>query len=198
MNHRRLAPATPDFFNTIYTVTGHKHRQFGNLSSTGKVTGNRFKAGEGDLVLSVMTEKQFASLMRAIGRAEALADPRFADWSSRSANEPALRAIIEEAMAGDSAKSWEKRLTEADVPCAAIWPISEIVDHPQLAHRQVMQQISAPYGELRLAGSGFMLEHDGGGIDRPPPMLGEHSDEILREAGCSDADIAALRAAGAI
>src|SRR5438067_5231 len=46
-----------------YTVTGHIHRQFGNLSSTGKVTGNRFKAGEGDLMLAVMTERQFAALM---------------------------------------------------------------------------------------------------------------------------------------
>src|SRR6185369_10103832 len=46
-----------------YTVTGHKHRQFGNLSSTGKVTGNRFKAADRDLMLAVMTEKQFSSLM---------------------------------------------------------------------------------------------------------------------------------------
>src|ERR1041385_8813654 len=79
-----------------YTVTGHKHRQFGNLSSTGKVTGNRFKARDGDLMLAVMTEKQFANLMRALGRPEALEDPRFADWPSRNRNEKALRAMIEE------------------------------------------------------------------------------------------------------
>src|SRR3954462_6404971 len=60
-----------------HTVTGHKHRQFGNLSSTGKVTGNRFKAGDGDLMLAVMTEKQFSSLMTALGRPDALGDPRF-------------------------------------------------------------------------------------------------------------------------
>src|SRR3954453_20433048 len=93
-----------------YTVTGHIHRQFGNLSSTGKVTGNRFKAVEGDLMLAVMTERQFAGLMRGIGRADALDDPRFADWPTRAQNEPALRAIIEEALASDSAKNWEKRL----------------------------------------------------------------------------------------
>jgi len=147
-------------------------------------------------VLSVMTEKNFGNLMRGIGRPDALGDPRFADWPSRSANEPALRAVIEDAMASDSAQNWEKRLTEADVPCGAIWPISEIVHHPQLAHREIMQHVEAPYGELRLAGSGFMLAHDGGGIDRPPPMLGEHTDEILGEAGYSDADIAAFRAEG--
>jgi len=181
-----------------HTVTGHKHRQFGNLSSTGKVTGNRFKAGDGDLMLAVMTEKQFSSLMTALGRPDALADPRFADWPSRSHNEPALRAIIEEALADDSARNWETRLTASDVPCAAIWPISEIVHHPQLEHREVMQEIEAPYGALRLAGSGFRLEHDGGGIDRPPPLLGEHTDEILAEAGYEAADIAAFHEEGVV
>ncbi|HVB16633.1 MAG TPA: CaiB/BaiF CoA-transferase family protein, partial [Stellaceae bacterium] len=188
-----LAPQIAEF-----TVTGHKHRQFGNLSSTGKVTGNRFKAGEGDLMLAVMTEKQFANLMQGLGRPDALADPRFADWPSRSRNEPALRAIIEEALAAADAKTWEQRLTAADVPCAAIWPIAEIVHHPQLAHREVLQHIAASYGELTLAGSGFRLEHDGGGIDRPPPIIGEHSDEILDEAGYSERDIAAMRESGVV
>jgi len=180
-----------------YTVTGHIHKQFGNLSTTGKVTGNRFKAGEGDLMLSVMTERQFANLIRALGREDALADPRFADWPTRARNEPALRAIIEEALAGDSAKSWEKRLTAADVPCAAIWPISEIVHHPQLEHRDVLQRIQSPFGELTLVGSGFrLLEGGTGGIDRPPPRIGEHTDEVLAEAGYSADEIAALRADG--
>jgi len=181
-----------------YTVTGHQHRQYGNLSTTGKVTGNRFKAGEGDLMLSVMTERQFSNLMRALGRPEALEDPRFADWPSRSEHEPALRAIIEEALAGDSARNWETRLTEADVPCAAIWAISEIVHHKQLAHREVLQAIDSPNGRLTLAGSGFRLAHDGGGIDRPPPALGEHTDAVLAEAGYDAAAIKALREAGVV
>ncbi len=182
-----------------YTVTGHIHRQFGNLSSTGKVTGNRFRAGEGDLMLAVMTERQFAGLMRTLGRADALDDPRFADWPSRAQNEPALRAIIEEALATDTAKNWEQRLTAADVPCAAIWPISEIVHHPQLAHRDVLQHVEAAYGEFTLVGSGFRLVEGGtGSIDRPPPLIGEHTDEILREAGYDSAEIAAFRADGVV
>jgi crotonobetainyl-CoA:carnitine CoA-transferase CaiB-like acyl-CoA transferase len=137
-------------------------------------------------------------LLRALGRPDALEDPRFADWPSRTVNEPALRAIIEEALAGDSAGNWEQFLTDADVPCAAIWPISEIVHHPQLAHREVLQEIDSPNGKLRLAGSGFRLAHDGGGIDRPPPTLGEHTDEVLAEAGYSDAEIKALREEGVV
>jgi crotonobetainyl-CoA:carnitine CoA-transferase CaiB-like acyl-CoA transferase len=181
-----------------YTVTGHIHRQYGNLSSTGKVTGNRFKAGEGDLMLAVMTERQFANLMKGLGREDALADPRFADWPSRSKNEPALRAIIEDALASDSAMNWEKRLTTADVPCAGIWAISEIVHHPQLAHRDVLQKVDSPDGELTLVGSGFRLAHGSGSIDRPPPRIGEHNFAILSEAGYDAAEIAALTEEGVI
>jgi crotonobetainyl-CoA:carnitine CoA-transferase CaiB-like acyl-CoA transferase len=181
-----------------YTVAGHIHRQYGNLSSTGKVTGNRFKAGEGDLMLAVMTERQFANLMKGLGREDTLADPRFADWPSRSKNEPALRAIIEDALASDSAKNWEQRLTAADVPCAGIWSISEIVHHPQLAHRDVLQKIQSDEGELTLVGSGFRLAHGGGGIDRPPPKIGEHNAEILAEAGYDKAEIAALKDEGVV
>ena len=106
--------------------------------------------------------------------------------------------MIEEALADDSARNWEKRLTEADVPCAAIWPISEIVHHPQLQYRDVMQEVTASYGELCLAGSGFHLEHDGGGINRPPPLLSEHTGEILTEAGYTAAEIAAFRDEGVV
>jgi crotonobetainyl-CoA:carnitine CoA-transferase CaiB-like acyl-CoA transferase len=181
-----------------YTVTGHIHRQFGNLSSTGKVTGNRFRAGEGDLMLAVMTERQFANLMKGLGREDTLADPRFADWPSRSKNEPALRAIIEDALAADSAKNWETRLTEMDVPCAGIWSIAEIVHHPQLAHRDVLQKVQSPDGELTLVGSGFRLAHGTGGIDRPPPKIGEHNAEILGEAGYDSGEIAAFTEEGVV
>jgi len=181
-----------------YTLTGHIHRQFGNLSSTGKVTGNRFKAGEGDLMLAVMTERQFANLMQGLGREDALGDPRFADWPSRSKNEAALRAIIEDALASDSAKSWEQRLTAVDVPCAGIWAISEIVHHPQLAHRDVIQKVASDEGELTLVGSGFRLAHGGGSIDRPPPKIGEHNAEILAEAGYDAAEFAAFKEEGVV
>jgi crotonobetainyl-CoA:carnitine CoA-transferase CaiB-like acyl-CoA transferase len=181
-----------------YTVAGHIHRQYGNLSTTGKPTGSRFKCGEGDLQLAVMTDRQFTGLMKGIGREDTLADPRFADWPARIKNEAVLREIIEGALAGDSAKSWEKRLTALDVPCAGIWKISEIVHHPQLAHRDVLQKVQSDEGELTLVGSGFRLAHGGGGIDRPPPRIGQHNAEILAEAGYDESEIAAMTDEGVV
>jgi crotonobetainyl-CoA:carnitine CoA-transferase CaiB-like acyl-CoA transferase len=181
-----------------YTVAGVEQRQIGNGSVSRKPTASRFRARGGYIVLAVLTEKQFASLMKTLGRADALADPRFKDWAARTANEPALRQIIEEALASDDPKSWEERLTAADVPCGSIWKIDEIVKHPQLEHRDVLQTIDSRYGPMRLVGAGFRLAYGSPGLDREPPTLGEHTDEVLREAGYPPDEIERLRRDGVI
>jgi len=181
-----------------WTVAGVAQKQIGNGSVSRKPTASRFLTRDGYLVLAVLTEKQFAGLMRELGRPEALTDPRFKDWASRTANEPALRELIEGALASDGAKSWEQRLTAADVPCGSIWKIDEIVEHPQLAHRDVLQTIDSRYGPMRLVGSGFRYAHGSPGLDREPPLLGEHTDEILKEAGYGPEEIERLRGAKVI
>jgi len=181
-----------------YTVAGIEQRQIGNGSVSRKPTASRFRAGQGFIVLAVLTEKQFAGLMRTIGRADALDDPRFKDWAARTDNEPALRQVIEGALATDDPKTWEAKLTAADVPCACIWKIDEIVEHPQLEHRDVLQMVDSRFGPMKLVGSGFRLAHGSPSIDRAPPILGEHTDEILGEAGYTPADIERLRRDGII
>lgn len=181
-----------------YTLSGVRHGQLGNLSPSGKVTGDLFKAGSGALLLAVMTERQFKALMCALGRADALDDPRFHDWDSRTEHVAALRDIIEGALASDDAAIWAQRLTEADVPCSTVWSLAQVAAHPQLAHRDVLQTVNSPYGPLRLMGSAFRLAHGGGTVHRAPPALGADTEAILAEAGYGDVEIARLRADGGL
>jgi crotonobetainyl-CoA:carnitine CoA-transferase CaiB-like acyl-CoA transferase len=181
-----------------YTVAGIEQKQIGNGSVSRKPTAHRFRAGSGYIVLAVLTDKQFASLMRTIGRADALDDPRFRDWRARTDNDKALREVIETALATDEPKSWEARLTAADVPCSVVWKIDEITRHPQLESRDVLQTVPTRYGPMRLVGAGFRLAHGSPGIEREPATLGEHTDEILKEAGYTEAEIEQLRHDAAI
>ena len=178
--------------------TGYRHPQYGNRSVSMKPTADRFGCGGGHIVLAVLTDRQFVSLMTALGRADALADPRFADWFSRMEHAQALRAIIETAMTEGTPQSWEQRLTEADVPCATVHSIPEIVGHPQLGHREYLQDVDTPFGPVRLAGPAFRLAHGTGGLDRPIALPGEHTDEVLADLGYDPAMIAALRDAQVI
>ncbi len=177
-----------------YTTTGQRHQQLGNGSVSGKPTADRFRCGNGFLVLAVLTDKQFDNLMRALGREDALRDPRFADWPSRSANKVALRELIEHAMQDGDPASWERRLIDADAPCGQVNSIADVTAHPQLAHRDMIQEVSTPYGPVRLAGSAFRMAHGTGGLDRPIALPGEHTDEVLSSIGYDAQAIAALRA----
>jgi crotonobetainyl-CoA:carnitine CoA-transferase CaiB-like acyl-CoA transferase len=177
-----------------YSVAGHRQQLSGNQAVSRKPTANLFKAGEGYLLLAVNNEKQYRALMAALSREDTLKDPRFADWFARQENEPALRAIIEEALSNKSAREWEKILEAAGAPCSSIWKIEEVIDHPQIVERGAIQEIDTPYGRLRFAGSGFRLAHGGGRLDRMAPELGAHTDEVLESLGYDAAAIAELRA----
>jgi len=181
-----------------HLVTGRVHGQSGNLSVTRKPTGNLFRTRDGWLVLAVMTEPQFQRLMREIGRPEALADPRFKDWPTRIANGPALHAIVEEALGTATAAEWAERFAGVDAPSAQVLSIPEVVKLEQIGTRDALQEIATEWGPVRLMGSGFRLGHGSGSVDRAPPVLGQHNDEILGELGYDAASIEQLRGAAVI
>ncbi|HET6608512.1 MAG TPA: CaiB/BaiF CoA-transferase family protein [Rhodopila sp.] len=181
-----------------FTVAGHHQQQAGNQAVSRKVTANLFRAKNSYLLLAVNDEKQYRALMKGIGRADVLDDPRFPDWFARKEHEAEIRAIIEEALAAEDSKVWETRLNEAGAPCASIWKIEEIIDHPQIAARGVMQTVESPWGSLRLMGSGFQMAHGGGKLDTLAPAPGADTGAVLAGLGYDEAAIAGLRRAEVI
>ena len=183
---------------TEHLITGRVHGQAANLSVTRKPTGNLFKTRDGWIVLAVMTEPQFQRLMKVLGREDALADPRFADWPTRIANNTPLHEIVEAAMTKETSATWIERFTKSDVPAGRVHSIPETAQLDLFQHRTVLQSVETEHGPIRLVGSGFRLEHGGGSIERAPATLGQHSDEVLGEAGYSAAEIAEMRQQGVV
>lgn len=177
-------------FVVDYTVGGHLQGPSGNRAQSRLPTADLFKVKGGHILLAVNNDKQFLALSKAIGKADLPKDPRFIDWPTRIENEGALRDIIEGVFASNDAAYWDDHLTKADVPCSRIWNLAEVVEHPQLKERPVMQVVETPLGRFRMIGSGFALAHGGGSIETFPAMPGDHTEAVLGEAGYSTAEIA--------
>ena len=149
------------------------------------------------LAIGTPNDSLFAKLMQVLGLEAHLGDPRFASYSKRKANEDALLPIVEPAVRAREAQELESALLAAGVPCARVNNFQEVFDDPQIIARGMVQETAHPrLGAMRAVRNPVLLDHDGPGLARHSPMLGEHSEELLRELGYSPAAIEALVASG--
>jgi CoA:oxalate CoA-transferase len=149
------------------------------------------------LALGTPNDALFAKLMQVLGLAEHVAGPRFGSYASRKANEAPLLALVEPAVRTRESGELEAALTEAGIPCARVNNFKEVFDDPHIVARGVVGEIEHPrLGRMKAVRNPVLLDHDGPKVNRYAPLLGEHSEEILRELGYAPAAIAELVAAG--
>ena len=149
------------------------------------------------LAIGTPNDQLFANLMKVLSLQEHVGDPRFVSYSSRKAHEDALLVLVEPAVCARDSKEIEAALMAAGVPCACVNNYKEVFEDPQIIARGVVKDVEHPrLGAMRAVRNPILLDHDGPAIDRHAPMLGEHSEEILRQLGYSIEAIGEFIAAG--
>ncbi|HEU5319447.1 MAG TPA: CaiB/BaiF CoA-transferase family protein, partial [Methylomirabilota bacterium] len=171
----------------------------GNDNFTASPSG-AFATADGWLNVAANKQEQFEALCRVIGRPELATDARFAGREARKTNRAALNAELTAAFAARDAAAWEAALNAAGVPAGRIFSPGDAVADPQVVHRGLLRTLPVPSlgRDVSVVGPAARFSATPASIDRPPPQLGEHPDEILAEAGLGEAEVAALRASGAL
>lgn len=146
------------------------------------------------------TEKFWTNLCRALSRTDLLGDQRFANNTQRTANRHDLDNILEGEFSKHPAAYWVKTLSNADVPCAAVQDYhTALTTDPQIQHTGAVLHLDHPVaGAMTNIANPITLHGTPVEIRRPPPVLGQHSEEVLRDHGFSEAEIDSLKGRGVV
>ncbi len=187
-----------DFQAARYLVDGVVPPQAGNDHPYSTPMGV-LATSDGFINIGVGGEGQWQALCRALERADLADDPRFASQDLRFRHRPALRGVLDPIFATRSSAAWLDRLAAEGVPAGPIYRMDEVFADPQVAHLGIAAAVAHPTrGAVRLVGQPVILSRTPASIATAIPEKGEHSDDILRDVGYSDDEIARLRAVKAI
>jgi CoA:oxalate CoA-transferase len=181
----------------IYFDTGKAPEPAGNHHPLGSPHGT-FQASDRPFNIAVGNEAMWRTFVGVINRPVLADDPRFATARSRVANRDALTAEINRALAEYPADHWIDEFNRGGIPSGPILTIAEMFQHQQIAAREMLVRLGHPaHGEIKTTGLGVKMSETPGAIARPP-LLGEHTDEVLTAHGYTAEDLQRLRTAGAI
>jgi crotonobetainyl-CoA:carnitine CoA-transferase CaiB-like acyl-CoA transferase len=154
---------------------------------------------DGYLCVLIYNDKQWKSFLELVGRAELIeSDPRFADYGARARNIDALYLLVEEHLATRTTAQWQAALAVADIPVMPLHTLESLMQDPHLAAVDFFKMVDHPSeGRMRSMAAPGDWSATQPGIRRHAPRLGEHSAELLREAGLGEAAIAALASTSA-
>jgi crotonobetainyl-CoA:carnitine CoA-transferase CaiB-like acyl-CoA transferase len=164
-----------------YLISGNLPKRHGNAHAN-IVPYQSFQASDGWFAIAVGNDRQFARLCGVIGYSELEIDPRFLKNSDRVENReiliPLLASIFKTAPVAD----WLKKLDEAEIPCGAINNFEQVFSMPNVKEREMLVTMNHPtIGELPLVGSPLKMSDTPVEYRLPPPLMGEHTKDVLRE-----------------
>ncbi len=160
-----------------------------------------FETADGLLMIGAWSNRQLARLLGVLGETDRAAQVLQTPRSQIGETVASDAELIAGYMKARSAEQWESILNEARVPAAKVRRLDETLQHEQLKSRQVLQETGSPSADgspHRFPVAAFSYDYGSPGLQRPPPLVGEHTDEILAELGVSNAEIEALRGTGSI
>jgi crotonobetainyl-CoA:carnitine CoA-transferase CaiB-like acyl-CoA transferase len=185
--------------NTNYFATGVPPKRIGNLHPN-IVPYQPFRAADGELILACGNDNLYRKFCEAAGCPELATDPRFATNGKRVENRAELTRLLAELFKKRSQHEWLELLEAAGVPNGPINDIAQVFEEPQVKARGVRMELEHPAaGKLPMVASPMRFSATPPDYKRAPPLLGQHTAEVLRELlGKSEAEIEKLRAARVI
>lgn len=159
-----------------------------------------FEASDGHVVVGVGSEPLWRSFCDVVGRRDLAADPRFDTNARRVSNYEALRSVLAPILRSRTVDEWMAALGEAGIPGGRVRTVAEALANPQVEARGLLLDVDHPRaGRGRYLGSPVGLDGAGRGSRRPPPLLGQHTEEILGEwLGLPAAEVGDLRRGGVV
>jgi formyl-CoA transferase len=178
-----------------YLLSGKDARRYGN-GHPSIVPYTTYPTADGLIAVAVGNDGQFVRFAETAGHAEWARDPRFAKNPDRVTNREALDGLIAQALKRDKTAAWIEKLRAAGVPCGPINSVAEALTDPHTLARDMVRTVKHPTaGDLKMVGIPFRFSGTPAKIRRAPPLLGQHTEEVLgAELGLSAERIAQLRA----
>ncbi|WOB08953.1 CaiB/BaiF CoA-transferase family protein [Piscinibacter gummiphilus] len=181
-----------------YLTTGVAPRRIGNAHQN-IVPYQVFETADGHLILAVGNDTQYAKFCDVAGRPDLAQDPRFIKNADRVRHRATLVPVLAEILKTRKKHDWLSALEAAKVPCGAINDLGEVFADPHVQSRGMTVAMPHPLTDaLKLVASPMKLSATPVQYRRPPPLLGEHTDEVLQELGIGEAERARLRESGTL